>query len=140
MAELNLNNIYMDMDELLEKYDGKIGSISDSNEIQQISLFCQNNPSDYRRKVLTDMINPQFAFCGLYPHVLEIHDIIPEKKGFTIESTKDSLPEKDGKYIVFTKTPFGNVNKFETNFHYGKKNKGVWGCNNQIVTHWLKEY
>ena len=48
------------------------------------------------------------------------------------------LPKEDGKYIVFTKTSMGNVNILEISFHM-KDNKPHWGCNNQIVTHWLKK-
>lgn len=81
---MNLQGIHLDMDELITKYNGKIGSVSDSNEIQQISLFCQQNKDDYRNPVLMDMINPMFAYAGLYPHVMksfnpEISDKITEK-------------------------------------------------------------
>lgn len=50
-------------------------------------------------------------------------------------------PKVGGKYIVFTKTRNGNVNKFETTYYppKGKKKRGSWGCTNQVVTHWLKE-
>jgi hypothetical protein len=67
--KLNLEGIHLDMEELIKKYNGKIGSCSNSVEIQQIALFCQNNRNDYRRAVLMDMIKPEFAFAGLYPHV-----------------------------------------------------------------------
>ena len=67
----NLNGIHLNVNELIEKYDGKPHSCSDGNEIQQISLFCQQNHNDYRKCVLLDMINPMFAFCGLYPHIMK---------------------------------------------------------------------
>jgi len=75
---LNLDGIYMDMNELIEKYNGKIHSCSNSKEIQQISLFCQQNRNDYREPVLMDMINPMFSFAGLYPHTHKTYDILPE--------------------------------------------------------------
>ena len=68
----------MDMDELLKKYNHKIASCSDGKEIQQISLFCQQNRNDYRVPVLMDIINPMFAFAGLYPHVMKSFDIKPD--------------------------------------------------------------
>ena len=77
--ENNLDGVHLDMSELIEKYNAKIGSCSDSTEIQQISLFCQQNYNDYRKQVLLDMINPMFAFAGLYPHIHKIHDIKPDK-------------------------------------------------------------
>lgn len=73
--KLNLEGIHLDMEELIKKYNGKIGSCSDAVEIQQISLFCQNNPRDYRKAVLLDMIKPEFAYAGLYPHIERVHDI-----------------------------------------------------------------
>ena len=69
-----LDGIHLDMSELIQKYDGKIASISNTTEIQQISLFCQQNRNDYRKPVLMDMINPQFAFAGLYPHIMKPFD------------------------------------------------------------------
>lgn len=59
------------MDILIEKYNGVIQSCSDSNEIQQISLFCQQNYNDYRKQVLLDMVDNNFSFCGLYPHLMK---------------------------------------------------------------------
>lgn len=81
---MNLEGVYLDMDELITKYDGKIGSVSDGSEIQQISLFCQQNRNDYRKPVLMDMINPMFAYAGLYPHIMisfdpEIADKVTQK-------------------------------------------------------------
>ena len=76
--KLNLEGIHLDMDTLIEKYDGKIHSCSNTDEIQQISLFCQHNRNDYRKVVLMDMINPTFAFAGLYPHIMKSFDISPE--------------------------------------------------------------
>jgi len=61
---------------------------------------------------------------------------------FVKKSIEDELPTEEGRYIVFTVTGFGNKNTFEVSYHEREK-KGVklpvWGCNNQIVTHWLKE-
>ena len=76
--KLNLGGIHLDMDILIKKYNGKIHSCSDSIEIQQISLFCQHNRNDYRKAVLLDMVNPTFAYCGLYPHIMTSFDIEPE--------------------------------------------------------------
>lgn len=71
---MNLQGIHLDMDELITKYNGKVGSVSDGNEIQQISLFCQQNRNDHRNPVLMDMINPMFAYAGLYPHIMKSFD------------------------------------------------------------------
>lgn len=76
--KLNLEGIHLDMGELIEKYKGKVHSCDDGMEIQQISLFCQNNRNDYRRQVLMDMIKPEFAFAGLYPHIQQVYDIRPD--------------------------------------------------------------
>ena len=76
--KVNLEGIHLDMDELIKRYGGKIGSCSDGTEIQQISLFCQMNRNDYRKPVLMDMINPTFAYAGLYPEVQRTYDILPE--------------------------------------------------------------
>lgn len=76
----NLDGIHLDMDELIKKYNGKIHSCSDCTEIQQISLFCQQNRNDYRKPVLLDMINPMFTFAGLYPHIMKDFNIKPDKK------------------------------------------------------------
>ena len=70
MKNLNLDGIHLDIDKLIEKYNGKIHSVSDTNEIQQISLFCQHNRNDYRKPVLMGMINPMFTFAALYPHIM----------------------------------------------------------------------
>ena len=83
--KLNLDGIHLDMDDLLEKYDCKMHSISDGTEIQQIALFCQNNRNDYRKPVLLDMIKPMFAYAGLYPHVMKSFDILPDANNATEE-------------------------------------------------------
>jgi len=70
MKKINLDGIHLDMDTLIKKYNGKIHSVSDTNEIQQMSLFCQQNINDYRKPVLIDMINPMFSFAALYPHIM----------------------------------------------------------------------
>tara|TARA_R110000796_G_scaffold238227_3_gene358522 strand:+ start:153 stop:473 length:321 start_codon:yes stop_codon:yes gene_type:complete len=86
-TKLILKGIHLDMDELLEKYKYKMHSISNNTEIQQISLFCQNNRNDYRKPVLMDMINPQFVYAGLYPRTMPSFD--PEiAKHITIEGQK----------------------------------------------------
>ncbi len=53
-------------------------------------------------------------------------------------SVEDEIPTREGKYIVFTKTGFGNEHVFETTVHL-KGEVAHWTCNNQKVTHWLKE-
>lgn len=73
--KLNLEGIHLDMTELIEKYSGKIGSVSDPVEIQQISLFCQQNYNDYRKPVLLDMIKREFAYAGLYPHCINFEEL-----------------------------------------------------------------
>lgn len=52
-------------------------------------------------------------------------------------SVEDELPTVEGKYIVFTKTGFGNQNVFECAMHI-KKGQVHWICHNQIVKYWLK--
>lgn len=81
MEKLNLSGVHLDMDKLIQKYNGKMQSCSDVTEIQQISLFCQQNRNDYRRCVLMDMINPMFSYAALYPHTMkDFTHIKPEKK------------------------------------------------------------
>ena len=91
MEILNLNGIHLDMDTLIEKYNGKIHSVSDTNEIQQMSLFCQQNINDYRKPVLIDMINPMFSFAALYPHIMTNLDY---NQGMGDSSVKLSKDEK----------------------------------------------
>jgi hypothetical protein len=57
---------------------------------------------------------------------------------FSKVSVDIETPSEEGKYIVFTKTGMGNQNVLEIAFHI-KSGKTHWGCNNQIVTHWLKK-
>ena len=78
MDKCNLDGVHLDMSKLIKKYNGKIHSVTDTKEIQQISLFCQQNRNDYRYPVLMDMISPQFSFAGLYPHVMKTFDIESE--------------------------------------------------------------
>ena len=63
----------------------------------------------------------------------KIHKIMFEKI-----SVDEELPEKEGKFIVFTKTSMNNSNVFSCEFHRDGKGKPHWSCHNQIVTHWLK--
>jgi len=91
MKKINLNGIHLDMDTLIEKYNGKIHSVSDTNEIQQMSLFCQQNINDYRKPVLIDMINPMFSFAALYPHIMTNLDY---NQGMGDSSVKLSKDEK----------------------------------------------
>lgn len=77
--ELNLNGIHLNMKDLLKKYNSKIGSCSDAEEIQQISLFCQQNRNYYLKQVLIDMINPMYSYCGLYPEIMKTFNIKPDK-------------------------------------------------------------
>jgi len=75
--KLNLEGIDIDMNELINKYNGKMGSVSDPEEIRQISLFCIQNDEYIYKEVLMDMINPGFSFCGLYPSIIKTYDIKP---------------------------------------------------------------
>ncbi len=54
-------------------------------------------------------------------------------------SVEKEIPKESGKYIVFTKTGYGNENVIKTNFNPKGKAESKWGCNSQTVTHWLKE-
>jgi len=57
-------------------------------------------------------------------------------------SVDDEYPSEEGKYVVFTKTNFGNGNVINITLQIREKDgKSVysWGCTNQIVTHWLKQ-
>ena len=93
MENLNLNGIHLDMDTLIEKYNGKIHSVSDTNEIQQISLFCQHNRNDYRKPVLMDMINPMFTFAALYPHIMTNLDYNPGMGDSSFNGIKQGTDE-----------------------------------------------
>ena len=93
MENLNLNGIHLDMDTLIEKYNGKIHSVSDTNEIQQISLFCQHNRTDYRVPVLTDMINPKYSFAALYPHIMSNLDYNPGMGDSSFNGIKQNTDE-----------------------------------------------
>jgi len=93
MENLNLNGIHLDMDTLIEKYNGKIHSVSDTNEIQQISLFCQQNINDYRKPVLMDMINPMFTFAALYPHIMSNLDYNPGMGDSSFNGIKQGTDE-----------------------------------------------
>jgi hypothetical protein len=60
-----------------------------------------------------------------------------------IPVTQD-LPVESGKYVVKTQSklqaiPLTFYHKLEVSFHRSKNDEPVWGCNNQIVTHWLNE-
>ena len=81
------------MDTLIEKYNGKIHSVSDTNEIQQISLFCQQNINDYRKPVLMDMINPMFTFAALYPHIMSNLDYNPGMGDSSFNGIKQGTDE-----------------------------------------------
>tara|TARA_R110001632_G_scaffold51400_1_gene128120 strand:+ start:520 stop:807 length:288 start_codon:yes stop_codon:yes gene_type:complete len=93
MKKINLDGIHLDMDTLIEKYNGKMHSVSDSKEIQQISLFCQNNITDYRKPVLMDMINPMLSFAALYPHIMTNLDYNPGKGDRSFNSIKQGTDE-----------------------------------------------
>jgi len=77
--KLDLRDIDMDMGELLKKYNYKMHSCSNGLEIIQISRFCSQNRNDYRVAVLLDMIDPKFAYAGLYPQVMRPFDILPDE-------------------------------------------------------------
>ena len=55
-----------------------------------------------------------------------------------IEVTK-GLPEEGKKVIVKTKTNYSAGNVLNISFKYNEKGNPVWACNNQTVTHYLKE-
>jgi hypothetical protein len=60
---------------------------------------------------------------------------------YTVIDVTKELPNKSGKYIVFTKSIMSS-NKFETTFKINNenpKNRGVFNVSGQVVTHWLKE-
>jgi len=98
---LNLNGVFIDMDTIISKYNGKMQSVTDSIEIQQISLFCQQNNLDYRKAVLLDMISPKFSFAGLYPHVMKSHDIIPEDTGVYNKEDMKKVFDSSHKFSTF---------------------------------------
>ena len=93
MKKINLDGIHLDMDTLIEKYNGKIHSVSDTNEIQQMSLFCQQNINDYRKPVLIDMINPMFSFATLYPHIMTNLDYNPGMGDSSFNNIKQGTDE-----------------------------------------------
>lgn len=47
-------------------------------------------------------------------------------------------PKSNGKYIVSTITPMGNIRKFEANLTITNA-KSHFDISNQVVTHWLKK-
>ena len=93
MENINLDGIHLDMDTLIEKYKGKMHSVSDTKDIQQISLFCQHNINDYRKPVLMDMVNPMFAFAELYPHIMTNLDYNPGMGDKSFKSIKQGTDE-----------------------------------------------
>ena len=93
MKNINLDGIHLDMDTLIENYNGKIHSVSDTKEIQQISLFCQQYRNDYRKPVLMDMINPMFTFAALYPHIMTNLDYNPGMGDKSFNSIKQGTDE-----------------------------------------------
>lgn len=93
MENLNLNGIHLDMDTLIEKYNGEIHSVLDSNEIQQISLFCQHNRTDSRVPVLTDMINPKHSFAAPYPQIMSNLDYNPGMGDSSFNGIKQGTDE-----------------------------------------------
>jgi len=66
-----------------------------------------------------------------------MENLKPNDRSYLRVSTEDECPEEDGEYIVFTRTPMGNVNIFETSFHWqkreNKEDKPKWGCTNLEV-------
>ncbi len=108
--ELNLEGIRLDMGELIKKYNGKIHSCSDGTEIQQISLFCQNNRNDYRKPVLMDMINPMFGYAALYPHTQSTLNYSPEIASKVTEFGEDIIKEMQIKSEEFIKS-YKTINK-----------------------------
>jgi len=54
------------------------------------------------------------------------------------------FPPSPSKVIVKTITKHKNTHVLEVSFHTTIDEKGVahhhWGCNNQLVTKWLKEF
>jgi len=65
------NEITIDIEKIRVLPDN---SITDSETIRQIALWSikMNDNS------LNDKIRKEFHFAGLYPHVMKIHDIVPE--------------------------------------------------------------
>jgi len=51
-------------------------SIKDPKLIRRIASFVNEHQE---HKDILDRINPVYAFTGLYPEAMEIHNIIPEK-------------------------------------------------------------
>ena len=64
---LNMKGVQIDIDAILKKYECRMQSISDTVEISQIALFCQQNPNHYRNVVLMDMINHMWTYAAMYP-------------------------------------------------------------------------
>ena len=53
-------------------------------------------------------------------------------------NVKEKIPQIEGKYIVKTITPKGNINRFECDYHL-VDDKPKFRVSNQIITHWLNE-
>jgi len=56
---------------------------------------------------------------------------------FEMVSVAQNIPETSGEYIIITKTKMGRKNTFNSSVKIDGDTIN-WGCNNQIVTHWLK--
>lgn len=60
-------------------------------------------------------------------------------KWINLEEEKNNFPTPKTKVVVQTQTKHTEGNVLKVSFDFDKHGKPVWGCNNQTVTHFLKE-
>lgn len=68
-------NKHFTEEQLAELYKAKNGSITDTETIRKIAMFCIENPG---HNALTDKVNKMCHFAGLYPHVMKTFNILPD--------------------------------------------------------------
>lgn len=67
------NEITIDIEEIRQLPDD---SVTDPETIRQIALYCIRNND----RLLSRKINSLFAYAGLYPEVINLHNILPDRK------------------------------------------------------------
>lgn len=132
------NDITIDI-EAIRKAEN--GSITDAETIRQISLYGIMNPGN---NDLYDKINPLYQYAGLYPHVQQYHNILPEDIKFTsIRPTYNRRAHYDNdeyKKIMIDMSIIRFVNAFKRKFKYNEDENilnvyvfgsHVYGSNNE---------
>ena len=50
------------------------------------------------------------------------------------------IVKTENKVMINKQHAYTGKHTIQCNFHLNEKDEPIWGCNNQIVTHFLKEY